>query len=295
MVKSAPEEFPYEVDSTQAWTADHEKEADLQRKRRRARALHTACANGLAPREAEEGDITLQNVKDYVAESKKHVQQHCTQKQREAAKQKLNETSMATLLHGKRVHISSLRPVQNDLLDRYMETMRCHYEDNPAQADVFVVEDVLRPSETLLWHAMLAGGLISSFQAFLNQNGVALQYKPCMQVRRSVFLSDAFQQENSGFSDVITGRMLRHSDTCNWTLLSGMPDFIRRLQVQRRTSRADSELLAFVSEAESKSLGGVLTAQPDFRGKLGCKLLTARAAVEFLAKIHIKKQGLCSK
>ena len=175
-----------------------------------------------------------------------------------------------------------------------MTDMQCRYEPNAAAADVFVVPDVLQVPETILWNAVLGGGLLLTFPAFVNQGGAAMQYVSALAVRRFVHMSSQFQQQRPDLADIVLARM-EHQRPCAWKLLPGLPDFLRRLQLHRGSVRGDSELVALVAEAEQKPLEATLTTQLDCKGKLGCKVLTSTSAVRFLQKIKLKKQGLCGK
>ena len=68
------------VDPTDKWTDQHEKEAELQRKRRRTKALQTAAVGGLTAREALQEDVCHQDVLVHQAEALKNVTKYCKQK-----------------------------------------------------------------------------------------------------------------------------------------------------------------------------------------------------------------------
>ena len=152
-----------------------------------------------------------------------------------------------------------------------MDKLGAKYESSLLRADAFVVPDVTDPAEETLWHAFLSGGLLLSPQAFSHGEGPAVKYCCAVSIRRTVYISSGFQEENPDLCAAITGRMLQ----CF-------------LQAQLR-HRPSAELVAFVTQKESKQILSVLgdTGQPTTG--LCCKFLTRTNKVEFA------KHGLCGR
>ena len=155
------------------------------------------------------------------------------------------------------------------------------------RADAFVVPDVTDPAAETLWHAFLSGGLLLSPQAFSHGEGPAVKYCCAVSTRRTVYISSGFQEENPHLCAAITGRM---QQLCNmWELLKDMPLFLQCLQKAQLRHRPSAELVAFVTQKESKQILSVLgdTGQPTTG--LCCKFLTRTNKVEFA------KHGLCGR
>ena len=166
-----------------------------------------------------------------------------------------------------------------------MDKLGAKYESSLLRADAFVVPDVTDPAEETLWHAFLSGGLLLSPQAFSHGEGPAVKYCCAVSIRRTVYISSGFQEENPHLCAAITGRM---QQLCNmWKLLKDMPLFLQCLQKAQLRHRPSAELVAFVTQKESKQILSVLgvTGQPTTG--LCCKFLTRTNAAVFYVKLNL--------
>ncbi len=64
-------------------------------------------------------------------------------------------------------------------------------------ANVFVVADIGKSSQDILWTATIAGGRVCTLEYFLTGggSGPALVFKPSIGTERLVWMSDSFVQE----------------------------------------------------------------------------------------------------
>ena len=116
-------------------------------------------------------------------------------------------------------------------------------------AEVFLVNDVSDPGQRIMWHAMLAGCTIMSPSLFLIGHGPAITYKACLQMKRTIFVSDGFAEEHPILLAILTTR-LRHA--CKWKVEVDQDQFLDRCR-RRRASGHAAECMAFLTEGEAKS------------------------------------------
>ena len=283
------------VHENEHWTQEHEKETQLQKKRRKERALEAAAHNGLTTEEKlnEIGPDHEQAVEDFKAARSQKVRSYLAKKIRDTKKKEKAAASIFSLFSGKKVFISTIQAAPSLVLDQHMDKLGAKYESSLLRADAFVVPDVTDPAEETLWHAFLSGGLLLSPQAFSHGEGPAVKYCCAVSIRRTVYISSGFQEENPHLCAAITGRM---QQLCNmWKLLKDMPLFLQCLQKAQLRHRPSAELVAFVTQKESKQILSVLgdTGQPTTG--LCCKFLTRTNAADFLCKVEFAKHGLCGR
>ena len=185
------------VHENEHWTQEHEKETQLQKKRRKERALEAAAHNGLTTEEKlnEIDPDHEQAVEDFKAARNQKVRSYLAKKIRDTKKKEKAAASIFSLCSGKKVFISTIQAAPSLVLDQHMDKLGAKYESSLLRADAFVVPDVTDPAEETLWHAFLSGGLLLSPQAFSHGEGPAVKYCCAVSIRRTVYISSGFQEE----------------------------------------------------------------------------------------------------
>ena len=148
-------------------------------------------------------------MEDFKAARSQKVRSYLAKKIRDTKKEEKAAASIFSLCSGKKVFISTIQAAPSLVLDQHMDKLGAKYESSLLRADAFVVPDVTDPAEETLWHAFLSGGLLLSPQAFSHGEGPAVKYCCAVSIRRTVYISSGFQEENPDLCAAITGRMLQ--------------------------------------------------------------------------------------
>ena len=272
-VKSS-EPSALQVPSDEHWTQKHEAEAQVQKKRRRERALETAAHNGLTTEEMHQeiGHDSAQAVAAHKAARIEKVTRYQANKLKEARQTEKAMQSISAICYGKKDYLSAAKPATgNAALDRHMTSMGAMFESSTLKAEVSVVNDIIQPPGNLLWNAFLSGSVLLSAQAFCSGNGPAVKYISTMSIPRSFFCTTGFQSDFSELAGVIVARAADRDS--KWKLLSDSHQFSEALKKAQAKQRAASELLAFVTESE---IGTIESAFPEQTtvDEIRCKLLT---------------------
>ena len=89
------------------------------------------------------------------------------------------------LRHDMRIVLSLCQPVQA----RFVEDVHL--------ADIFITANPWRPASSLItWAAVMRGCWVLTPETYLCNRGPALKFRPAVQVKRMVWISDAFQAAN---------------------------------------------------------------------------------------------------
>ena len=199
------------------------------------------------------------------------------------------ETPVSELCYQQKIYITEARPVGASMLDQHVQNLGATLESSAHLAQVFVVDDVLKPPTNVLWNAFLSGGFVLSIEAFCQGEGPTIKYQNVLKIRKSVYMSSAFQAERPDVAGIVAAKIW--SQTSNWKLLKELVHFSQVLTKRQVKNRADAELIALVAGSEGRSLAEVCRENSGQR--LCCKIWTAEAAAFALAKIDFTKKSSC--
>jgi cell division protein FtsL len=247
---NAAEPSAFQCPSDEHWTEKHEAEAQLQKKRRRERALDTAAGKGLTAEELQQeiGHDPGQAVAAHKAARIEKATRYQAKKLKEARQKEKALLSILAICRGKKIFLSAGKPATgNDALDRHMTSMSAMFESSPLKAEIFVVNDIVHPPGTSLecfseWLFSLECAGILQWE----RTGCEVhQYHEHSQV---CLLLQRLPVGLPGLAALVVARMA--DPDSKWKLLSDSHQFFAVLTQAEAKQRAASELLAFVTETD---------------------------------------------
>ena len=88
-----------------------------------------------------------------------------------------------------------------------LRALRAERVSSRDDADVFLLRDVTRPSQRVMWNAMLGGLALISIPFFRGQAGPMVRYQAALNLHRNVWFSDKFIDRHPALAKTIVSRM----------------------------------------------------------------------------------------
>ena len=140
------------------------------------------------------------------------------------------------LRHDMRIVLSLCQPVQA----RFVEDVHL--------ADIFITANPWRPASSLItWAAVMRGCWVLTPETYLCNRGPALKFRPAVQVKRMVWISDAFQAANVSLF-LLIAEVLNVGPHA-WKVLRGPAEWAEAKVKAERAGRS-AQVLALVTNEE---------------------------------------------
>ncbi len=222
------------------WTAGHEKEVAFQKQKQDIAKVQAFADGALLDHEITADLAGKKQARDEKM-AELYVERH-RDHQKHALQRRVHTPNLMTSPKNFYVHdgVSTPALLKKIRVDRHFVTT------DKAQADIFVVEDVVTPGEETSWFLSLSGG-IACTQEYLMSNGkkgLALKYLRAMRTKRFFCMTDKFAASHPGATAAITGLMGKRWS--NWKPLTAA-----EMQAEKnKPSTKVSELVVFGAPEE---------------------------------------------
>ena len=146
----------------------------------------------------------------------------------------------------------------------------------PHKCNFFLVLHPWQPKNPLItWAAALKGAWVLTPTCFLCKPGASIKYKPAIFMKRHVWVSEVFQQENLMHWITLLEILNAHPGIHLWKMMAGPAEWAA-LRAKRETQKRTAEVLAIV---------GINEHMP------GCGTLCLESATQFFASSLDKSRG----
>ena len=203
---------PAEADPD-GWTERHEAERTFQQKKRLKRAVEAMSQGTLLS--SEQVDIfgseeaAQDALRTHKAERHKNINKYMREKLLARAKQNQKPQTPTDVCQAKKIWIEeSVDAVLSaEEVRSRLKALRAERISSRDDADVFLLRDVTRPSQRVMWNAMLGGLALISIPFFRGQAGPMVRYQAAVSLPRKVWFSDKFIEHHTALSLTICKRM----------------------------------------------------------------------------------------
>lgn len=118
-------------------------------------------------------------------------------------------------------------------------------------AQVYLVRNVSDPLSTVLFSAVLSGGIVASTREVYGDGGPVDAFIPCVESRRAVWISTDFGHANAHLLSIYRNAVSRRSS--KWVTITTFAEFVDRVTVDAgrpARQRRPMETVGLVSDAE---------------------------------------------
>jgi hypothetical protein len=120
-------------------------------------------------------------------------------------------------------------------------------------ACVFVVPNPAELDDETAFAASLSGGWVMAPDSLVRRSGVFIKFKNALQVRRKVFVTDAFKTESPSISALLEAKV---EDTKVWKFITDI-DAFALLKAGAARNKCSATVIALIGGGESDLFAGV--------------------------------------
>ena len=225
------------------WTESHQKEADFQQTKLHKRKFEV-FQRKLLPQSKETPEF-VEFKEEYKVKRAKQDKKRIREEELRVVKGK---GFVKVELQGLKLHQS-----EDHIKQEQMEKLGLE-KSTRIDADIFVNEDPTKPGDRTLWAAVLRGGRIATPQFLLNeQRGGSIKYKPALESRRKLWISDGFAARHDVIAQIIRSCITSYTG-CKVALIETESHFLNLKCAASRSNRPNS-VLGLVTGREKRAKG----------------------------------------